>query len=792
MTPLSIGVQPVTGDVALRRTDSLNGGTAPFSPVPGSIAFGTLRDLAAFVGTAFDLRRDRILFACAEPDDSACCLYPGQHHSGQLLNGHPCLRPTAVSTETAIFAVLGYLDARRHCRQDYWIVLLTDRELPSAAVTVLQSRDTAALSRLVVVSLTAPAAEPGGGAEGSDDARTRLAAAGWQIRNIGAWADGVALKEAFDRIRGDGRPTYVTLPGNLLAGRADIGAAGAAEPAVQGAPEPSLAAESVVLELLTAAVRDTRVIPIVAVDEPPWRRLIEELPERAVGIASAEWRESIPWCGALAEAGCHPVLILTRTDVLAHCDLLMREFCVPQRRATVIVLDESPDWRSTQRNGDAQRCHQTTLPYLPGATVTVPVFLLDALRCLRRSLRRNETVSVLWMPRYRNQSESERTQEITNISRPAIQRVVSERGPVEATSARGRSRGDASPGNGARRRAAPPLPRVFWPPGTRGANRGQARSKAAPSTPDALAIAAVSFSPEIEAWIERYERIGSRGQYLWRWCRHGLEVTSLSCVDTSLVAELCDTKLLAVMYGVMLDDVVDQEHDAEYLRRLIRESRNPGQRDIGDLPPRRRAYAELTCALWDRYLARLGAAPRYGEFAELLAYDNEQVLNTMWYSYLVNVDTRVVNLAEHDLYSPHNMQMMTFATADLMCSHSFDASELGAVRQAVWHAQCMGRIGNLVTTWERELADGDFSSGIFARLIDSGRLRVSDLSIGNHELIRTAIKTGRIEDYFLRQWNEHRRCIEAMVPQVTSVDLRNLLAGLDRLIEMELSSRGLK
>jgi hypothetical protein len=186
------------------------------------------------------------------------------------------------------------------------------------------------------------------------------------------------------------------------------------------------------------------------------------------------------------------------------------------------------------------------------------------------------------------------------------------------------------------------------------------------------------------------------------------------------------------------------------------------------------------------------SAPRYAEFAELLAYDNEQVVNTMWYSYLVNVDTRVVNLAEHDLYSPHNMQMMTFATTDLMCSSGFDASELGAVRQAVWHAQCMGRIGNLVSTWERELADGDFSSGIFARLIDSGRLSVSDLTIGNHDVIRTAIKSGKIEDYFLRQWNEHRGCIEAMVPQISSVDLRKLLAGLDRLIEMELSSRGLK
>jgi hypothetical protein len=755
------------------------------------VPFANLRDLAAFLGTVFDLRRDRILFECAELNASGRSLHPDQQPAGLPSSGHIYLHPTGLSKETAAFAVLGYLDARRHCRQDYWIVLVTDGELSNAAITVLLSRDETALRRLVVVTVQPLAA--GAAAISASDAGRRLNAAGWQIPDIGGCLDGLALRRAFDRIRVHDGPTLVILPGNLVAATADTRATETEEAVPQAAPEPSLAAESVVVELLAAAARDTRVIPIVAVDEPPWRRLIDELPERAVEIVSIEWRQSIPWCGALAEAGCHPVLILTRNDLRAHSDSLVREFCIPQRRATVVVLDESPDWRSTRHNAHAHRSDQTTLPYLPGATVTVPVFLLDALRCLRRSLRRNDTLSVLWMPRYRNQLESERPGAGPRAEPTSVQRTAPGRGPTapgaECESTLCVSSSHESRPLGAPRGAAPARPRVYRPAGTRAAMGAAAR---AGSTPDAAAIAAVSFSPEIEDWIERYERVGSRAAYLWRWCRHGLEVTSLSCVDAALLPQLCDTKLLAVMYGVMLDDVVDQEHDAEYLRRLVRESRNAERRELGDLPVRRRGYAELTCALWDRYLARMATAPRFAEFAELLSYDNEQVLNTMWYSYLVNVDTRVVNLAEHDLYSPHNMQMMTFATADLMCSSAFDASELGAVRQAVWHAQCMGRIGNLVSTWERELADGDFSSGVFARLIDSGRLRVSDLSIGNHELIRMAIKTGKIEDYFLRQWDEHRRCIEAMVPQVGSVNLRNLLAGLDRLIEMELSSRGLK
>ena len=52
-------------------------------------------------------------------------------------------------------------------------------------------------------------------------------------------------------------------------------------------------------------------------------------------------------------------------------------------------------------------------------------------------------------------------------------------------------------------------------------------------------VLAQQFSPFIQRWVEGYEEVGGRDVYLWRWCLHGLEITTLSCVDSALLRRTC-------------------------------------------------------------------------------------------------------------------------------------------------------------------------------------------------------------------------------------------------------------
>jgi len=300
------------------------------------------------------------------------------------------------------------------------------------------------------------------------------------------------------------------------------------------------------------------------------------------------------------------------------------------------------------------------------------------------------------------------------------------------------------------------------------------------------------LSADLIRWVDGYAQVGKRNLYLWKWVRQGVEVTTLSCVQRELFDVACDIKVLGVVLDVLLDDIADRGGDPDLLEQLLAVPFNDDRLRLTNVRPEDRAYAEFTIDLWQEIKRRTKLLPLYGQYARIWRYDYLQLFNGMRYSHLINGDVALLNLAEHDLYSPHNMHIIVSSTVDLMCSPRFDRSELGRLRDAVWHAQFMGRIGNLVTTWERELADGDYTSGIYARAVANGDVTLQMLIDGDAPAIKQAIGAAGHEAYFLERWAQLRRRLVELAPRIRTVNITELLQGYDRLIRLHLGSRGYK
>lgn len=305
-------------------------------------------------------------------------------------------------------------------------------------------------------------------------------------------------------------------------------------------------------------------------------------------------------------------------------------------------------------------------------------------------------------------------------------------------------------------------------------------------------ISESSLPEDLDYWVGQYSEVGQRDAFLWKWCLEGVSLTCLPCVDPTLRDANNVTKVLGVMFDVLLDDVADTNGQTEYLEQLLKIPFSDQAPDFRTSSSQQQKYAHLTCRLWETIGRRARTYPRYEEFADLLRFDYAQLLNTMRYSHMVNQNPHLLNLTEHDLYLPHNMHMMISGTLDLMCSPAFDSKEIGSIREVLWHAQCMGRVGNLITTWERELREADFTSGVFARALQQGVLNHQQLVDPDVDEVRRTIQSNGCETYFVDEWHNHREKLAGMAGRIRSVDVGQLIGGLEKLIGIHLGSRGLK
>lgn len=325
------------------------------------------------------------------------------------------------------------------------------------------------------------------------------------------------------------------------------------------------------------------------------------------------------------------------------------------------------------------------------------------------------------------------------------------------------------------------------------------RSFVSPETArsDRQAVWRKRFRSDVRRWIGLYDSVGQRDGFLWQWCLHGIELTALPCIIPDWRDSLCDTKLLSVIICVLFDDIADCGERAERLSSLLHVC---GQGSISaddpiiedkNLTEHEYLYRQVVAELWGDYVSRVSQLPHFREYEPLWQFDLGQFFNAMRYGHLANRFPALLNSTEHDVYSPHNMLMVSFSTLDLMASSPLPEEELGALREAIWHSQAMGRVGNILSTWRREIKDRDYTGGIFSRALRAGKVTLDELNTLTGEEIEERIRQSGQESVLMEKWERHRKCFLESAEAVTSVDMQQLLEGHDRFFEMHLQNVGL-
>ena len=299
--------------------------------------------------------------------------------------------------------------------------------------------------------------------------------------------------------------------------------------------------------------------------------------------------------------------------------------------------------------------------------------------------------------------------------------------------------------------------------------------------------------------VDTYESvIGDRDRFLWKWAHHLFPEFTLSCVAPEHRERSQNTKLLGLVFVSVLDDIAEKHQDwgtfdeaakLPFEHQAVDYDRDGVDSDV-------LAFAS---DVWGRFEAELREGPRAAEFDDVVQFDLKQVVNAMEYSYFANQNLDAITESEVQTYDAHNMMLYGFADVDLTLSPAFDRSDLSTLRRVLERAQRMVRIGNWVTTWEREVGEGDFTSGIVAHALEAGivspeDLRASHADGGGREVaaIIQAIHDHDVEDVFLRQWSEELAAAREFEGAFDSVDVGSYLDGIETVMEYHLMTRGLK
>lgn len=303
-------------------------------------------------------------------------------------------------------------------------------------------------------------------------------------------------------------------------------------------------------------------------------------------------------------------------------------------------------------------------------------------------------------------------------------------------------------------------------------------------------------SPRVKPLADAYdEQIGDRDRSLWRWFTRSTAEFQLSCVDPEQAQVARDAKVLATMFITVIDDVAECHGDRETVAELLKvpfehQRADPTRAGVAS------EYVEYQQELWSALRDAYADGPRAEEFVELLLFDIRQAFQAVEYSALMAQYPTLATERELWTYDAHNMMVCCFADIDLANASSFDIDDLAVVRRVVFRTQRLARIGNWIATWERELTEGDCSSAVVVRALETGVIDASQLravqersSEASVDSVVAAIRESSVEEHFVDRWDDEYAAAATFASAADSVDLQTYLEGFETIFRAQLANR---
>jgi len=230
---------------------------------------------------------------------------------------------------------------------------------------------------------------------------------------------------------------------------------------------------------------------------------------------------------------------------------------------------------------------------------------------------------------------------------------------------------------------------------------------------------------DLKETIDKYDTVGLESRnfsYLANWIYYvSKELSYFPSVDEKYVDRLAIDKTKLTIFGVMIDDLADNYkiRNRELLENAVKIPWNGNKRYSNK-------YLEVIREIWLDIINSVERYPRYEDFQEIFFFDLDQFMDSTKYAFLINT-VGLENTMELGIYGHHNMMSLLFFDMDFMCSPGFNKNDFGKLRPVFYLVQDINHVGNILSTFKREIDELDFSSPIISMGLIDGIITKEDV-----------------------------------------------------------------
>lgn len=293
----------------------------------------------------------------------------------------------------------------------------------------------------------------------------------------------------------------------------------------------------------------------------------------------------------------------------------------------------------------------------------------------------------------------------------------------------------------------------------------------------------VELPAELQKWVEEYEKAGGkRNNKIWLFVYQVInKAFPYVAYNQKYKQDILEVKFLFSMFTIIVDDIADEKGDDVLLGRVVKFLfYDTSKEDIKKIDK----LSFLAFSIVKQIYKKIEPFPFFNDFKDLLKFEIIQIVNSMKFSILANKNRFLISEIDFWNFFPCAMQIMLYAIFELMCvSKKVALVDLKKAREIILIAQKMGRVGNWISTWEREINEKDFTSMVFVYALKQGVIKIDDLEKKGVEKI---IKKSDIEKNIFKEWNSFYKNINNVKNKNNIIKIKDLSRKLKKLLILQL------